>query len=198
MRALIIVDVQMDFCPGGALPVDKGDGVIPVINKYVALFADKGLPVFFSRDWHPSDTAHFRKQGGDWPEHCVQGTQGAQFHPDLLVPEYAIILSKGMTSGVEGYSAFQGKDEEGKTFLDVIEKLNIDELYVGGLATDYCVKHSVMDALDIGIKVYLLIDATKGVNENVLDTKKAVARMEENGANVIRFADAVGSLLTRV
>ncbi len=180
--ALLVVDVQNDFCPGGALAVPGGDEIIPVLNKYTAEFSRRGSPVFFSRDWHPPKTSHFAAYGGKWPEHCVQNTAGADFHRNLEIPEEAVIVSKGMDPEEEGYSAFDAVSSEGIPLLQLLEDLEINELFVGGLAADYCVKATVMESLKHGFGTYLLVDATKGVNVEPGDTKKAIAEMFESGA----------------
>lgn len=189
-RALLVVDVQKDFCPGGALAVPSGDTVIPVLNRYIGFFSKKNLPIFFSRDWHPKVTKHFKKFGGVWPVHCVQNTQGAAFHPKLKIPKPAIILSKGMDPGKDSYSAFQAFDSLGTEFGNLLKMFGISELYVGGLATDYCVKHSVLDGLKAGLKVFLLTDAIRGVNLRPGDDEAAVREMVENGAKKMTFEEA--------
>ena len=186
-KALLIVDVQNDFCPGGALPVPKGDKVVPVLNKYIKIFLKKDLPIFASRDWHPKRTKHFRDFGGDWPHHCIQKTKGAKFHPSLKLPKKAIILSKGMNPRKDSYSAFNAVSSRKKAFIDILKKLKIKELYVGGLATDYCVKRSILDALKAGFKVKLLSDAVKGVNVKPKDSQKAVKEMIRRGAKKVTY-----------
>jgi len=181
-KALLIVDVQNDFCPQGALPVPKGDKVVPVINCYLKIFQRNKYLIFASRDWHPRKTAHFKEFGGSWPVHCVQKTKGARFHPRLKLPRTAIILSKGCKRDQDGYSAFTGADPNGKLFKEILELHGIEELYVAGLATDYCVKSSVLDALKAGFKVKLLTDAVNGVNIKPDDSKKAVRQMIRAGA----------------
>ncbi|RKY29564.1 MAG: bifunctional nicotinamidase/pyrazinamidase [Candidatus Omnitrophota bacterium] len=186
-KALLIVDVQNDFCPGGKLAVAEGDEVVAVLNKYTMFFSNKRLPVFASRDWHPLKTSHFKKYGGNWPQHCVQETKGAQFHPDLFLPENTIIISKGMDEDEDSYSAFLGKDLSGDGFLDILQELEIEELFIGGLATDYCVKNTVLDALDNGFEVNLLIDAIKGVDKDT--STQAIGEMIDSGAGEMTFAD---------
>ena len=181
-QALLVVDVQNDFCPGGRLAVSGGDRVVPPLNQYIQFFSKKKLPIFASRDWHTKATKHFKQFGGLWPVHCVQKTKGARFHPDLKLPPSAIILSKGMEPGKDGYSAFQAVDDKGNAFQAILKKINIGELYVGGLATDYCVKSSVLDALRFGFKVKLLMDAVKGVNLQRDDSENAVKEMISRGA----------------
>ncbi|RLE13885.1 bifunctional nicotinamidase/pyrazinamidase [Candidatus Aerophobetes bacterium] len=184
-KALLIIDVQNDFCPGGALAVPEGDKIVPVLNRYIELFLSKGLPIFASRDWHPEKTKHFKDFGGLWPKHCVQKTRGAEFHPGLKLPDKIIILSKGMDPEKDSYSVFQGADSQGKSFLNLLSFMGIIELYVGGLATDYCVKESVLDALKNGFKVKLLMDAIKGVNEE--SSREAIKQMVARGAEQITF-----------
>lgn len=184
-KALLIVDVQNDFCPGGTLAVPEGDKIIANLNKYIKIFSQKKLPIFASRDWHPKKTKHFKKFGGLWPAHCVQNTKGAQFHPKLKLPKETIILSKGMNPEEDSYSAFQAEDLNGMSFLNLLKIFGIEELYVGGLATDYCVKSSVIDALKNGFKIKILMDAIRGVDLKKGDSKKAIQEMTENGAKKI-------------
>lgn len=180
--ALLIVDVQNDFCPGGSLPVPDGDRVVPVLNRYMELFRKRGLPVFASRDWHPEKTSHFKAFGGQWPVHCVQGSEGARFHPELKLPPDAIVLSKGMDPRKDDYSAFQGVDDRGKPFPDILREMGIEKLYVGGLATDYCVKASVLEGLKHGVAITFLEDASRGVDLQPGDSARAVAEMTAAGA----------------
>lgn len=186
--ALLIVDVQNDFCPGGQLAVPGGDAVVPALNRYLDLFRARGLPVFASRDWHPPTTTHFRDYGGIWPVHCVRGTEGARFHPLLALPCDAIIISKGMDAARDDYSAFQGVTEGGVPFPVVLKEMGISKLYVGGLATDYCVKESVLEGLRHGLSVTLLEDAVRGVELRPGDSSKAVAAMTSAGARPATLA----------
>lgn len=179
-KALVVVDVQNDFCSGGKLPVPGGDKVIGPLNGYIQIFKAKGLPIFASRDWHPEKTKHFKDSGGDWPKHCIQNTKGAEFHPSLSLPESAVILSAGMDPESEGYSAFEGKSQNEKGFQEVLEEQNIKKLYVGGLATEFCVKHTVLEALNRGFKVQLLVDAIAGIDSE--EAKKAKEEMITKGA----------------
>jgi nicotinamidase/pyrazinamidase len=180
--ALILVDVQNDFCPGGALAVKDGDQVVAVLNRYVERFTKAGLPIFATRDWHPERTTHFITGGGPWPPHCVQGSKGAQFHPDLKLPHATVIVSAGMGSDEDGYSGFLGRDESGATLADLLRRRGIDRIFVGGLATDYCVKHTVLDGLKYGFKVVLLEDAVRGVNLKSDDSERAIDEMARAGA----------------
>ncbi len=188
-KALLIVDVQNDFCPDVALAVPRGDEVVPVLNQYIEHFQKTGAPIFASRDWHPSKTAHFHDYGGLWPVHCVQNTPGAQFHPQLKLPKTAVILSKGMDVNKDSYSAFQGIDDSGKDFHALLTKNDIREIFVGGLATDYCLRASVSDALKFGFEVNLLADAIKGVDVNQGDSRKAVEEMIESGVKTMTIKD---------
>lgn len=188
-KALLIVDVQNDFCPNGALAVPQGDKIIPSLNKYIKIFSQDKLPIFASRDWHPIRTKHFKDFGGDWPAHCIHNSQGAAFHPKLKLPKETILLYKGMDPQKDSYSALQAEDTSGMSFLNLLKILKIKELYVGGLATDYCVKFSVLDALKNGWKVKLLTDAIKGVNLNTDDSKNAIKEMVKRGAKKITLKD---------
>ncbi|HHD11079.1 MAG TPA: nicotinamidase [Deltaproteobacteria bacterium] len=184
-RALVVVDFQNDFCPGGALPVPEGDEIADTLNSYIERFTEKGLPVFASKDWHPAQTSHFKEYGGIWPPHCVMGTKGAEFHPALRLPEDAIILLKGDREDEDAYSVFQAHTEDGRPFKKVLEDMSIEHLYVGGLATDYCVKATVLDALKEGFRVTLLLDAIKGVDVEEGDSERAIEEMRQNGAETI-------------
>jgi len=186
-KVLLIVDVQNDFCPAGKLAVPQGDKIVPVLNKYIKIFSQKKLPMFFSRDWHPQKTSHFKKFGGIWPVHCVQNTKGAEFHPKLKIPKEAIIISKGMDPQKDSYSAFDGEDRYGQSLHNILMILGIKELYIGGLATDYCVKATVLEALKRGFKVKLLLDAIKGVDIKPKDSLKAIEEMKQKGAVLVNF-----------
>jgi len=188
-RALLIVDLQNDFCLGGALAVPEGEEIIPNLNKYIKIFSQKKLPIFASRDWHPIKTKHFKDFGGGWPLHCIYNSQGAAFHPKLKLPKETIILSKGMDPEKDSYSAFQAEDKNGMVLLNLLKILGVNEIYVGGLATDYCVKFSVIDALKQGFKVKLLGDAIKGVNLKPQDSENAIKKMVEKGAKKITLKD---------
>ena len=147
-----------------------------------------------TRDWHPKETKHFKKFGGQWPEHCVENTTGAKFHPRLKLPPNTIIISKGMDPEADSYSAFQGSYDKRTEFKKVLINLKIKTLFVGGLATDYCVKSTVLDALKLGYKVNLLTDAIKGVNLKSDDSVKAIAAMIQHGAIKMSFAELQNSV----
>jgi nicotinamidase/pyrazinamidase len=185
--ALVIVDVQNDFCPGGSLPVPEGDKVVPVLSRYARRLSEAGAAVFASRDWHPEKTAHFRMYGGAWPPHCVQGTRGAEFHPGLTLPAGTIAISKGTDPSADAYSCFQACDRDGKTFVAVLGEKGIRRLFVGGLATDYCVKATVLDAIQEGFQVVVLEDAIRAVNVNPGDGENAIAGMKAAGAAFMVF-----------
>lgn len=186
--ALLIIDVQNDFCPGGSLPVHEGDRIVPVLNRYIELFRRWKLPIFASRDWHPAITSHFRDFGGIWPAHCVQVSEGARFHRDLVLPDETIVISKGLDPNRDDYSAFQATTESGMPFPAKIEAMAINKLYVGGLATDYCVKASVLDGLRSGLEMILLEDAIRGVNLTPADSAKAIDEMVRAGAVLMNFS----------
>ncbi|MBW1853012.1 MAG: isochorismatase family protein [Deltaproteobacteria bacterium] len=143
--ALVIVDLQNDFLPGGNLAVPDGDEIVPVINRYIALFQSKGLPVFATRDWHPQNHCSFEPQRGIWPVHCVQGTAGSQFHSDLRLPDSTTVISKAVTKEKDSYSGFEGTD-----LTERLKAAKVRRLLIGGLATDYCVLFTVKDALKNG------------------------------------------------
>ncbi len=158
-RALVVVDVQNDFLPGGSLAVGDGDAIIPILNEYIRRARGEGEPVFATRDWHPPQHVSFRERGGPWPPHCVHGTRGAAIASDLRLPNDAVIVCKGSDPGRDAYSAFDG------TELDsALRALGVGRVLVGGLATDYCVLHTVRDALAKGYAVLLLDDAIRGVD----------------------------------
>ena len=180
--ALLIVDVQNDFCTGGALAVPKSDPVIPALNRHIATAAAAHAPIFASRDWHPAVTNHFAVYGGPWPVHCVADSPGARFHDGLDLPSDAVIISKGQNEQKPGYSAFEGQTSEGTPFGDALRQHGVTHLYVGGLATDYCVKHTVLDALAAGLRVTVLGDAIAGVDVHPGDSQRAIEEMRAKGA----------------
>lgn len=180
--ALLIVDVQNDFCPGGALAVPEGDRVVPVLNRYVELFRSRGLPVYASRDWHPEETKHFQAGGGPWPPHCVADTAGAAFHRDLALPEDAEVVTKGTDPEDDGYSAFEARTGTGDALADSLSGQGVRRLFVGGLATDYCVRASVLDAARQGFQPVLLLDAVRGIDVEEGDQAAALDEMIRAGA----------------
>jgi nicotinamidase/pyrazinamidase len=183
-RALLVVDVQRDFCPGGALAAPGGDHIVPAINGYVAQAEKLGMPIYASRDWHPPVTTHFKEYGGEWPPHCVQGSEGAAFHPQLRLPGNAIVISKGVDPQRPGYSALDGRTPEGRPFLDDLRDGGIDTLYVTGIATDYCVKQTTLDALRAGLQVTVLTDAIASIDAQPGDADRALSEMAGAGAQL--------------
>ncbi|MGD0336798.1 MAG: bifunctional nicotinamidase/pyrazinamidase [Candidatus Omnitrophota bacterium] len=188
-RALLVVDMQNDFCPNGALAIPEGDKIVPAINKYVRIFSRKKLPILATRDWHPPRTKHFRDFGGVWPAHCIQNSFGAQFHPGLKLPKEAILLYKGMDPEKDSYSAFHAQDMRGLSLLKLLDLHGVKELYIAGLATDYCVKFTTLDAMKQGFKVRILMDAVKGVNLKPNDVEGALKIMLKKGAKKLTLKD---------
>ena len=186
--ALLLVDVQNDFCPGGSLAVVQGDAVVPVLNAYLRRFAEAERPAFASRDWHPQVTHHFAAYGGAWPPHCVQGTHGAEFHPELELTPSVQIASKGAGADEDAYSAFQARLEAGESFGAALRDAGIRHLYVGGLATDYCVRSTVLDALQLGFAATVLLDAVRGVNLTPHAAEEALQELVATGAGVTTLA----------
>ena len=178
-QALIVVDVQNDFCPGGTLAVAHGDEVVEPLNEQIDEFLKRGAPVYKSRDWHPATTKHFQAYGGTWPVHCVQNTKGAEFHPALRDDPRITVVSKGL-GDTDCYSAFDETD-----LVSQLREQGVEELVVGGLATDYCVKNTVLDALKHGFKVKLLENATRAVDLQPGDGDRAIEEMLAAGAEII-------------
>jgi nicotinamidase-related amidase len=183
-EALIIVDVQRDFCPGGALPVLEGDQVVPVLNEYIKLFKKANARIFATRDWHPPNHISFKMYGGPWPPHCIQQSEGAKFHPSLKLPDDTSIISKAMDPAKESYSGF-----DGTTLAEELKKEGVARVFVGGLATDYCVKQTVLDAIALGFETVLLLDATRGINAKPRDVEQAIDEMAAKGVEKATLAD---------
>jgi len=183
--ALLLVDPQNDFCPGGSLAVPDGDAVMPVLNAWAAAAERAGAPIFVSRDWHPARTSHFVEFGGAWPAHCVAGTPGAEFHPSLTLPEGAIVVSKGMREDEDAYSAFQARDVDDRPLAALLRQHQVEHLYVMGLATDYCVKASALGGIDSGLRVTVVEDGIRAVNLAPDDGASSVAEMRAAGARVL-------------
>ncbi|MDR2659734.1 MAG: bifunctional nicotinamidase/pyrazinamidase [Spirochaetaceae bacterium] len=187
--ALLEIDVQNDFCPGGALAVNEGDKVVAPLNKIAGSFKSACAPVIATQDWHPAGHCSFSSSGipasaGEvlWPDHCVQGTAGADFHKDLDLKPVTLILRKGFRPSIDSYSAFFENDRKTSTGLaGFLKGLGIETVYLGGLATDYCVFFSAMDAIKLGLKVYLLLDAVRGVNYPEGSVEKALNTMKSAG-----------------
>lgn len=176
--ALIVVDVQNDFCPGGALGVREGDAVVPVLNEAIEAAVEANIPVVASRDWHPEKHCSFAEQGGPWPRHCVQDTPGADFHPDLGLPADYHLVSKGEFEGQDQYSALDGTG-----LADWLRHQDVKRVWVGGLAQDVCVKATVLDACKAGFDVILMRDATRAVDAD--GGRRALDEMKAAGAELI-------------
>ena len=185
-KALLHVDIQNDFCPGGSLAVIEGDMVVQPANELTRRFESMGLPVFFTRDWHPVNHSSFKDNGGDWPPHCVADTQGAAFHTDLYRPDSAVIISKATEAGSDAYSGFEGTD-----LADRLKALGVTGIVVTGLATDYCVKNTVLDGLKHGFSVEVVQEAIRAVNVNPGDGEKAIEEMKHAGALFVSAAEAL-------
>lgn len=178
--ALLIVDMQNDFLPGGNLAVPRGDEAVPVLNRYLKFFTSRNLPVYATCDWHPEQHCSFKAQGGSWPPHCVQGTRGAEFAAALQLPPSAVIISKATMVEQDAYSGFQGTDLDER-----LRAASIRRLFVGGLATDYCVLNTTRDALRLGYRVFVLADAIRAVDVQPGDGSRAKQEMLNLGAQFI-------------
>lgn len=174
--ALLVVDVQVDFCPGGALPVADGDAVVAVLNGWIAAAERGGALVFASRDWHAPAHVSFVERGGPWPAHCVAGTPGASFHPELALPPGASVVSKGTGPDRDAYSAFDGTDLERR-----LRRARVERLFVGGLALDYCVRASALDARKLGFETHLIVQGTRPVEVRPGDGARALAELRSAG-----------------
>jgi nicotinamidase/pyrazinamidase len=190
--ALILVDIQNDFCPGGALAVNKGDEVVEVVNNLMPMFS----LVVATQDWHPPDHISFKAQGGIWPPHCVQNSFGAQLHAGLREKAIDIHFRKAFKADNDSYSGFDGVDANGRSLNDILKARKISKVYVTGLATDYCVKETAMDALKNGFEVYLVTDAVRAVDVNPGDGDKALKELEKSGATLISSEELIKSAKT--
>ena len=177
--ALIVVDLQNDFLPGGALPVADGNAIVPIVNRLVERFCAHRLPIIFSRDWHPSKHCSFQAQGGPWPAHCVAATTGARFADGLTIPQAAYIVSKATDAQRDAYSAFQGTDLESQ-----LASKQCRRVFVCGLATDYCVRATAEAALDAGFAVVIVRDAVRAVNVHEGDGETALQALTGRGAQL--------------
>jgi nicotinamidase/pyrazinamidase len=183
---LLIVDVQNDFLPGGALPVPDGAAIIPMLDAYGEKFDHCGLPVMATRDWHPPDHCSFREQGGPWPPHCVAGTHGAELASTLALPRHSEIVSKAKARGRDAYSAFQGT-----ALAHKLKGLHCKRLFIGGLATDYCVRATALDALAEGFETILLEDAIRAVDVQAGDGARAIAEVVARGGRLARLSEVI-------
>jgi len=175
--ALLVTDVQIDFLPGGALPVPEGDQVLPILNDYIRIFRKAGVTIFATRDWHPPNHMSFTSQGGPWPPHCIQDSEGAKFHPDLRLPDGTVIISKAMNPTKESYSSFDSA-ELGST----LAAKKVRRIFVGGFATDYCIVNTVLDARKLGFETVILLDAVRGIDVKPGDSKRAIEEMIAKGS----------------
>ncbi|WP_297420645.1 nicotinamidase [Thermococcus sp.] len=175
-EVLILVDMQRDFMPGGALPVPDGDRIIPRCNEYIGEFRKHGALIVATRDWHPPNHVSFKEHGGPWPAHCVQNTPGAEFVVNL--PADAVVVSKATEPDKEAYSGFEGTD-----LAEILRKNGVKRVYICGVATEYCVKATALDAVKYGFKAYLLGDAVRGINPR--DEELALEEMKKAGVTVL-------------
>ena len=183
---LIIVDVQNDFLPGGALAVPDGEAVIEPLNRCITVFDRCGLPIFATRDWHPANHCSFRGQGGPWPPHCVAGTKGAEFSQRLQRPKGLRVVSKATRSQADAYSGFQGTD-----LARQLREAGCRRLFIGGLATEYCVRATALDARAAGFEVVVLEDAIQGVEVHPGDSEHALGDMVAHGVQLTSVAQAL-------
>jgi nicotinamidase/pyrazinamidase len=186
--ALLVVDVQNDFCPGGALAVSTGDAIAKTMTAVAKAFAAQGFKIFATKDWHPAGHSSFVARGGPWPIHCVQDTHGSEFHPNLLLPEGTEIVHKGTSMDKDAYSGFLDSDLEER-----LRAAKIERVFVGGLATDYCVLNTVIDALALGLETYVIADAIGAVDAEPGDGLRALHLMQASGAKLTAAADITAS-----
>lgn len=182
--ALMIIDLQNDFLPGGSLEIPGATALIPVLNRYIACFQTHRLPVIATRDWHPPDHCSFIEQGGPWPPHCVAGSAGAAFHADLALPADTHIVSKATARDTDAYSGFSGTG-----LNELLQFLHIQRIFVGGVATEYCVRNTVTDALRFGFAVIVLQDAIQAINRQPDDNRQALDDMIAHGAQLTQFQE---------
>jgi nicotinamidase/pyrazinamidase len=184
--ALIIVDVQNDFCPGGALPVTGGDTVAVTLSSVAAQFRSGGARVYATQDWHPVNHSSFKAQGGPWPPHCIQGADGAKLHPSLKLPLGAVVMRKGSNPAVDAYSGFLDSNLE-----DSLKRAGVRRVIIGGLATDYCVLNTALDAVKLGLETIVLSDAIAAVNLSPGDGDAAVKKMQDAGVRIATTAQVL-------
>ncbi len=177
--ALLLVDVQNDFCPGGALPVAEGDRVVPVLNRWIEAATRGGATIVASRDWHPPHHVSFHERGGLWPAHCIQGTRGAEFHPDLRLPQDHLLVDKGTDPDLDRYSDF---DHSG--LGDALRKRGVTRLWIGGLALEVCVRATVLEGLAEGFEVHVIAPATRPVDPQ--QTEQVLRELAMAGAVIVR------------
>lgn len=185
--ALILVDIQNDFCPSGALAVNEGDRIVPIVNRLISRFS----LVISTQDWHPANHISFEAQGGPWPPHCVQGTSGAELHPDLETGSIAHYFRKASSPAKDDYSEFAGRDAQARSLDEVLKGLDVRKIYIVGLATDYCVLETVLDGLRYGYEVYAVTDAMRAVNVHPDDGEKAFQTMATAGAHLVTSREVI-------
>ena len=183
---LLVVDVQNDFCEKGAIPVPGGDDVVPYINGVTTKLDGLNLPVIYTQDWHKPETKHFEVNGGIWPVHCVQDTEGADFHPDLRLGKHSLFAKKGQALDYDGYSALDATDECGCVFRESLTTFSHCTFYVVGLATDYCILHTVLDLRKLGLQTVVLKNGIRAVEET--SGKAALKNMEMAGAVMLSMS----------
>jgi nicotinamidase/pyrazinamidase len=177
---LLVVDVQKCFCPGGALPVEGGADIVPILNRWIEAAQEKSIPIYASRDWHPRRHPSFEEQGGEWPDHCIQDSEEAEFHPELKLPGNVVKITKGVRFDQDQNSVF---DETG--FAERLRDDGVDRLWIGGLALDVCVLATLLDARKAGFTVYLLQEATRPVTSE--GGRDALEMMQEAGAEIVGY-----------
>jgi nicotinamidase/pyrazinamidase len=182
--ALIIVDLQNDFLPGGALGVPDGDAVIAPLNACIAKFSQAGAPIFATRDWHPADHCSFRARGGPWPPHCIADTRGAAFAAKLMLPKDVIVISKASSADADAYSGFDHTE-----LATQLAARGCRRAFIAGLATDYCVRATALDAMRAGLQTVVLEDGVRAVNVKPTDGESALAELQAQGARLARSAE---------
>lgn len=182
--ALIIIDMQNDFLAGGSLEVRGANAIIDILNRYIDRFTAHHLPVVATRDWHPPNHCSFIDQGGQWPPHCIAGSIGAAFHANLALPAVAHIVSKATTRETEAYSAFTGTG-----LFELLQSLRISRIFISGVAAEYCVRNTVINALQLGYSVVILQDAIQALNRQPNDGRQAEQDMIEHGAQSVHFEE---------
>ena len=192
--AVIVVDVQNDFCPGGSLAVTGGDEVVAIVNVLAACARGRSIPVVFTRDWHVPDADHFKT----WPPHCVQNTPGAEFHRELDIRRGDIVVSKGTDRLGDAYSGFEGKTEQGQTLLDYFAQKDVSRVWLVGLATDFCVRKTALDAVLLGFETYLVLEGCRSVNLTPGAGEAAIREMLRAGVRVVSLDYAYALMRTGV
>jgi len=188
--ALILVDIQNDFCPGGSLAVPEGDQIVDIVNRLAPVFRF----VAATEDWHPPGHVSFKAQGGPWPPHCVQGSLGAELNPGLDQSGIDLIARKGFSLDKDTFEGLEAISDEGAKLDDILKQKDVDSIYVAGLATDYCVKATVLDAIKKGYKVFAITDAMRAVDVEPGDGQRAIDEMRAAGAQFITADQVLGEL----